>query len=62
MAAIETNLEELLGVIARQTIVINRQDKGLTELSAMYNEKVAECEKLQKEIEDLKLIDKPVLG
>jgi hypothetical protein len=62
MAAIETNLEELLGVIARQTIVINRQDKGLTDLSNLYNAKVAECEILQKEIENLKLIDKPSLG
>jgi hypothetical protein len=62
MAAIETNLDELLGIIARQTLIISRQDKALTDLSTLYNEKTAECEALQKDIANLKLIDKPMLG
>jgi hypothetical protein len=62
MAAIETNLDELLGIIAKQTLIINRQDKALTDLSELYNQKTVECENLQKDIANLKLIDKPVLG
>jgi hypothetical protein len=54
MAGLETNLEELLGVIAKQTIIQNRQDKALVELTAMYNEKTAECENLRTELDELK--------
>ena len=53
MPGLETSLDELLGVIAKQAIVINRQDKGLTDLTAMYNEKTAECENLKLEIAQL---------
>jgi hypothetical protein len=50
MAAMETNLDELLGVIARQTIVLNRQDNAITEMTNAYNTKAAECDKLQEEL------------
>jgi len=50
----ETNLEELLNIIAKQTIVLNRQDKGLIDLTAAYNAKADECQKLQTELETLK--------
>jgi uncharacterized protein involved in exopolysaccharide biosynthesis len=54
MPAMETNLDELLGVIARQTIILNRQDNAINEMTAAYNAKAAEADKLQTELTELK--------
>jgi hypothetical protein len=52
MAKIDVTPEELLQMIGKQQIIIEKQSTALEQLSDMFNKKSQECDELQTKLAD----------
>jgi hypothetical protein len=53
MAKIDVTPEELLQMIGKQQIIIEKQSTALEQLSDMFNKKSQECDELQTKLTEI---------